>query len=428
MNKSKCICRFLFRQLILLLGGAIVGLAALLAAFCVPTGPMRSHVYQSLPMLEREFTSSVLIENYPASMTGSFTDCLMLGNAVYTDGEHSLLERVLYVYRNERYEGDGWAPGYSLKDYLTGNPGYEVEYARYWHGYLVFLKPLLWLTNFNTIRMLAAAVQFMLAGLLVMHYSKRTEYFLSGALLVSLPFLYFFGLYSSLSLSICFYVLMAALLVQERWHETFLSKGGYLEFFLLVGMATAYFDFLTYPLVTLGYPLCVAIYLGHDSWKKNMLHMISYSLEWTVGYLGMWACKWILTDILAGGNVIADAIDTIRFRTAAAGDLSPLSGFASVLQKNLSVYQNWTFALLLLAVGFVLCYKIWKGKNIVLEGRTWAQSLTVAFVALLPFGWTFVVQNHSDEHWMYTCKMFSVSIFAVVCAIGKLIRTRQVEV
>lgn len=86
--------------------------------------------------------------------------------------------------------------------------------------------------------MLAAIVQFVLIGLLVMNYAKRGESFLGGALLVSLLFLYFFGLYFSLSLSICFYVLVAAMLIQVRWHEKFLEKGGYLEFFLLVGMAT----------------------------------------------------------------------------------------------------------------------------------------------------------------------------------------------
>lgn len=387
---------------------------------------MQNHAYQSLPMLEKEFASFALIENYPGSMTGNFTDCLMLGNAVYTNEEHSLLERVLYVYRHESSEGEGWAPGYSLKDYLTGNSGHEVEYARYWHGYLVILKPLLWLTNFNSIRMLAAIMQFVLVGLLIMNYAKRGECFLSGALLVSVPFLYFFGLYTSLSLSICFYILMTALLVQERWHEKLLKRNGYLDFFLLVGMATAYFDFLTYPLVTLGYPLCVALYLGHYSWRKNVCRLISYSTEWVIGYLGMWAYKWILTDVLTGGNIISDAISNIRFRTSTARELTPLSGFVSVLQKNLSVYLNWPFALFLLMIGFVLCYKIWKRKNVILHERTLAQSFTVALIAILPFGWTFVVQNHLDEHWMFTYKIFSVSVFAIICAAGKLMRTKSI--
>lgn len=45
----------------------------------------------------------------------------------------------------------------------------------------------------------------------------------------------------------------------------------------------------------------------------------------------------------------------------------------------------------------------------------------MVLVAILPFGWALVVQNHLDEHWMFTYKIFSVSVFAVICAVGKLI-------
>lgn len=423
-NKRNSVYRCLIRQLVLLHGGVIVGLVALLAVFCIPVESMQSHTYKSLPMLEKEFASYTIIESYLGSMTGTFTDCVMLGNAIYADKDHSLLERALYVYRLESSEGEGWAPGYSLRDFLEGKPGRELAYARYWHGYLVILKPLLWLADFNSIRMFAAILQFVLVGILIMKYAKRGENFLSVAFMVSMPFLYFFGLYASLSLSICFYILMAALLVQERWHEKLLEKGGYLEFFLLVGMATAYFDFLTYPLVTLGYPLCVALYLGNSGWKNSVRHLISYSAEWMVGYLGMWAYKWILTDVLTGGNIIADAINTIQYRTAAAQEKSPVFGYVFVLKRNLSVYVNWPFVLFILVIGFVLCFLLWKRRKDILNKGTLAQSIALALVVLLPFGWALIVQNHSYEHWMFTYKIFSISVFAGACTVGKLIRKK----
>lgn len=401
-------------------GGVVAGLAALTAVFCIPAELMQQHAYQSLTMLEKEFVEFSLIEGYQGSMTGNFTDCLMLGNAVYVSEEHSLLERVLYVYRNEKFEEESWAPGYSLRDYLAGIRGHEVGYARYWHGYLVVLKPLLWLTNFNTIRLLAAIVQSVLAGVLVARYARRGENFISGALVISFPFLYFFGLYSSLSLSICFYILAISLLAQEKWHEKFLEKGGYCEFFLIVGMATAYFDLLTYPLVTLGYPLCVALSLGNFNWKRNMCRFVTYCAEWTIGYLGMWAGKWVLTDVLTGGKIIENAVDTIRFRTGTAGSMPLFAGFISVLQKNLSVYQNWAFVLFLMAVGIILGHKFLKNKKMIWKKETTAQSLTVALVGILPFVWTLMVQNHSEEHWMFTYKIFSISAFAFFCAVGKL--------
>lgn len=142
-NIRNSVLRYPVKQIVLLHGGVIVGLAALLAVFCILVEPMQSHTYQSLPMLEKEFASFVLIEGYPGSMTGNFTDCLMIGNAIYKNEKYSLLERVIYVFRHEISEGDGWALGYSLEGYLSGSQGHEVEYARYWHGYLVILKLLL---------------------------------------------------------------------------------------------------------------------------------------------------------------------------------------------------------------------------------------------------------------------------------------------
>lgn len=158
-------------HIIVLLAGVMLGFAALLLVHLLPCAPMREHIYWSMEMIEKEFEDEVLIDGYPSTMTGNFTDCLMLEHAVYSSGQHSVLEQALLMYRSESHgtaaegEEDGWWPGHSLRDYLTGIPQpREVSYPRYWHGYLVFLKPLLLFTSFSTIRLLQAAVQLILAG------------------------------------------------------------------------------------------------------------------------------------------------------------------------------------------------------------------------------------------------------------------------
>ena len=129
-------------DILLLAGGVVAGLLLLLLVYCIPVSPMKVHIRQSLPMLEKEFSDSELLEGYPGSLTGSFTDCLMLENAIYTSDEHTTLEQILRMYRGESGTGDGWAPGNSLADYAwDARQPREVEYARYWHGYLVVLKP-----------------------------------------------------------------------------------------------------------------------------------------------------------------------------------------------------------------------------------------------------------------------------------------------
>lgn len=416
----KCI-----HSLILLILGAAVGLAALVLVFCLPVEPMREHVWQSLPMIEQEFESFTVIEGYPGTLSGNFTDCLMLEHAVYENDEHSLLNRVLYMYRGESSEGDGWAPGNSLMDYLEYIPqSREVEYARYWHGYLVFLKPLLMFTSFNSLRVLAAVAQLMLVGVLVMNYAKRGDNFLGFAFLASVPFLYFFSLYFSLSLSICFYLVVVILAAQQSLHEWLIKKDYYCEFFLIAGMATSYFDFLTYPLITLGFPLAVALYREDCGWKKALGRLAGCSAQWCAGYLGLWACKWALTDLLAGGNVIPDALNTLRFRTGVESD-SLVFGFLHVLRLNMSVYLNRPFALLAVVIGIVLLRMSWKNRKVPVQKRQWREGIVIALIALFPFGWFLVTQNHSQQHWMFTCKILSVTVFAVLCAAGKVVKARK---
>lgn len=69
----------------------------------------------------------------------------MLEHAVYNDESHSILEQILHMYRGESFYNVVarmfGIPGESLKDYLSGgNQPREVEYARYWHGYLILLE------------------------------------------------------------------------------------------------------------------------------------------------------------------------------------------------------------------------------------------------------------------------------------------------
>lgn len=419
IRKAGKIC---FRHISFLLGGAALGLAALLLVFLLPVDNMQLHVWQSMPMLEPEFESEQLLEGYPASIVGNFTDCLMLENAIYRNEEHTLLDQVLYMYRGESGTEEKWAPGYSLSDYLSGIPQpTEVEYSRYWHGYLVILKPLLHFMTFNAIRVLASAVQMILAGIVVLLCGKRGETVLGMGFLVSLPFLYFFALPYSLSLSICYYIFTVSLCIQLKMQEQLVKRGWYPMFFLLCGMASAYFDLLTYPLVTLGFPLCVCLYLDKGTWKEGLKKLVGYSAEWGIGYLGLWALKWGLTDLMAGGRTVADALDTILTRTGSASGQSKAAGFFTVVKQNLSAFASWSFYLLLAAI--LLCAAVYLLRN---RKRLWVGGFggsgALFAAALLPFAWWFLTQNHSQQHWLFTCKIFAVSIFALVCAVGRAAR------
>lgn len=411
----------LLKGLGILIGGGLLGTLLLWLVFLLPTETMQLHIYQSLPILESEFEESQVISGYEATLTGNFTDCLMLENAIYQSPEHSLYEQMMMMYRGESSEGSGWATGESLVRLLEGgNMAREVDYARYWHGYLVFLKPLLLFTNLQNIRMANAMLQSLLLCVFVGMCFRRGQGKLGVIFGIAQCFLYPFTMYFSLSLSICYYLLMVAVLVQITWHETFRKRVWYPYFFLIAGMCTSYFDFLTYPLVTLGFPLGILFVLSEENWKQQIKQMAGYSLLWGVGYLGMWAQKWLITDITLQTGTIKDALLTLGERTGTVSEVSALQGYFQVLQENLGHFGNKAFLFLLcgtaawLTMGFIR-NKI-KRKAIHQKPITGiTEAIPFIILSLFPFGWFLVTQNHSMEHGIFTCKIISISVFAFFC-------------
>lgn len=417
--KGKTIFVTAMRDAGLIAAGAVLGLIALLLVHLLPTDPMREHVYWSLEMIEKEFEDEILVEGYTATLTGSFTDCLMLEHAIYESEEHGVLEQTLKMYRSESCaEQDGWEPGRSLKDYLERIPqAQEVEYSRYWHGYLLALKPLLFLTTFNTIRLLNSAVQLFLAGCVAIGFCKKKAYLPAKFFLLSLPFLFFVSTYASLSLSICYYVMTIALLIQLKYDECFDRKGIYGEFFLITGMAACYFDFLTYPVITLVYPLCVYLYFHGRTLGGNIRKMFDYSVRWFCGYIGLWAAKWLLTDLLTGSSTVRDALYNLVVRTGSAEGYSRLQGFAHVILENMKVYGNWCYAMLVVVILILLAVEMVRSRG---RRKSFRQGVPYILLALYPFAWFFVTENHSEQHWQFTCRILAGSVFAILAGAAKV--------
>ena len=84
--------KILRNNITILICAPIFGLLLLLLVQQLPTEPMRQHVYWSMDMIEQEFTDELVVDGYRSTLTGNFTDCLMLEHAIYNNPEHSSLE------------------------------------------------------------------------------------------------------------------------------------------------------------------------------------------------------------------------------------------------------------------------------------------------------------------------------------------------
>jgi len=411
------------KSILILLCSPILGALLLWCVHLLPTEPMYDHLYWAEESIHQEIGNEVQVTGYSASLAGSFTDCLMLEHAIYHNPEHSAFSQAMHMYRAESYydekDPSAWWPGVSLLDYLNKAPAArEVEYSRYWHGYLVVLKPLLMVTSLNAIRLFNAGAELLLLGLTLILISRRVDEKLALAFVASIPFMYFFGMYFSLSLSICFYLTTVSLVLMLFLKEYLEKDYRYCLFFLSLGIATAYFDFLTYPLVVLGFPLIVYGYMHFRKDRWDFLQVIILSGFWGLGYVFMWGSKWVITDLMFGDGILKNAMMTIFTRTASAGE-NRILGLIWVVKNNMEPFMNWGYVLFGIFLLLILfCVFIHNRKNVHFKNSGYLPVFLM--IALMPMVWFFFAENHSAEHWMFTCKIMSVTVFAILAGIAKM--------
>lgn len=394
-----------------LLLSILAGILLMTCVYILPTGRMLTQADRSLPIFENEGTSFCWAPEEKSARLDGFTDAIMLQTAVYVQDENPMKAAM----RNDRMEfSEGKLdPAGSLKQYVYGNrSGYVVDYARYWHGYLLFLKPLLLFFSLSDIRMMNAALQLILAaGVLLLAFRKRG---LRLALPMGLALLVLNPVSTALSMqfSSIYYLTLLGLLIMlltESWDRSW----GYLVF-LFLGIGTAFFDFLTYPACAVGTCLALQALMSRADGKTRLLKTVGSGAAWAFGYGGMWSGKWLAASLITGNSVMRDAVEQAQYRsggevTAAEGGVS--ATFGAVLGRNLGVLANPAAAVIVLTLlGLLVWLLATKRCRFALE-RASLPSLAVAFA--VPFVWYFLLRNHSLVHCWMTYRNLSAAVFAL---------------
>ena len=394
-----------------LLLSILAGILLITCVYILPTGRMLTQADRSLPVFENEGTSFCWAPEERSARLDGFTDAIMLQTAVYVRDENPMKAAM----RNDRMEfSEGKLdPAGSLKQYVYGNrSGYVVSYARYWHGYLLFLKPLLLFFSLSDIRMMNAAFQLILAaGVLLLAFRKRG---LRLALPMGLALLVINPVSTALSMqfSSIYYLTLLGLLIMlltESWDRSW----GYLVF-LFLGIGTAFFDFLTYPACAVGTCLALQALMSRADGKTRLLKTVGSGAAWAFGYGGMWSGKWLAASLITGNSVMRDAVEQAQYRsggevTAAEGGVN--ATFGAVLGRNLGVLANPAAAVIVLALlGLLVWLLVTKRCRFALE-RASLPSLAIAFA--VPFVWYFLLRNHSLVHCWMAYRNLSAAVFAL---------------
>ena len=387
----------------------VVCTALMVAVHTIPLAAISAQLERSLATLEQEGMYPMRHTPLGGARLDNFTDCYMLNVAACADASRP----VDAAMRNYRYRGiDDDMVLCTRMAMQRPLPADVFEYGKYWHGYQVTLRPLLTVLDYGGVRKLNSWLLGVLLVAVVALMWRRLGAGVAASLVVALLMAHCAVVPWSLQFSTCHYVMLVAVCVLLSWRWLTRSWRRLVPAFFGIGAMTAFLDFFTTPIITLGVPLAVAMMLMGKH-RRPMMVMACIAAAWAVGYALMWASKWGMASVLAGYNPLAEAADSIQTHSLGTDGLTVgqmwLQSLRGWFAPTVSTVCQVSF-LILLALAAVLAPR---GRR-AFTCNTWLLA-----VAALPLLWYVVATHHSFTHSLITWRMFEVTWFAMICFLLK---------
>lgn len=401
-----------------IVSAVIVGTCLMILAYCIPLAPIRNNARESIPIYQNEADKWFWATGLGYTRIDNYTDSIMINEAAFL-GTGSVIKDAMHNPHVE-YNGVNSRSLFMIRAISADDlkDATVVNYPRYWHGYQIFLKPLLIFFNMQEVRIMNLLLQSFLLLLVLrgienaLGFKYVIAYFL--AMIVISPI----STALNMQNASIYYIMLISSLVLLHLKQERLSDTSW-KVFLWTGIATAYFDFLTYPVVGIGVPLILCLCLIPDKGTIAMVKTaLTDSVSWGLGYALMWSGKWGIAYALTGDNVIMDGVANVAKRTQSDyGNLTDIS-FPFVVKSNFAFLKNGVFLataiLIILTIAVLLLLKC-------VRFEYNSRIIPIIIVSLYPFLWYRIVANHSIIHAWMTYRNLVVTIFGILMSLCLLL-------
>lgn len=230
----------------------------------------------------------------------------------------------------------------------------------------------------------------------------------------------------SFQFSTMYYITGGSSIYLLHHQKKVLFQQNSIYFFTLIGILTAYFDFLTYPLVSYGIPMILYLLLLNQlnqlSKKSICIYKImANGIGWSIGYGGMYIGKWLISWILTGYNTWADATmeaaNRMSMQKIDSGTITNIPLW-KVITNNFNVILHDPIFVILMIILITSIVSIYKSS---LEASSYQHTylqFALAIISVTPFIWYIVLSNHSYIHCWFTYRELSIFIFAIGCILA----------
>ena len=390
----------------------------LLGACALPGDSVLNHVYQSSFTIQREGLYPEYF-GFKLFQMDNYTDTVMLFEAAAMSERDPLTAAMTATtYNVDNYETMADDLQFYCEQRLGLATGAEntnppeltpFSYARYWHGYLIWLRPLLCIMPITGVRVVQYLVLFALFAAVLVLLRRRCGLRAAVWFAVSQLLVTFFWVPHQIQYFTCFAIAYAGCvwaLARPRRSDA-LCLG-----LVALGVATAFCDLLVTPILTLGLPLACWLLEPQQRLRaggRQCALVFGSCLCWGTGYGVAWALKWVLAGLVTGQNIIADAVHQIGVRTAADTWHGMELTWSNIIQFVYSALADrglfWPLVLLAVVLVAVFCLSV---RSRVALGR----AAPLALAAVLPLVWFAALRTHSIQHGWFTWRALGLTLFA----------------
>ena len=385
----------------------------LITVFAIPTSAIKNNIVESAKQIQKEGLWFQPLGFYLFQID-NMTDCLMMNINASANSDNPIRSSMIVNYSQPYEYGDTGT--YLKMDETTldiaENGANEStifsDYARYWHGYQVVLRPLLYIFNYNQIRILNYITFFILLSITLLLLYKRLNIIFALTFAATLVLSNIMIVPLAIQFSTCFYIAFIGMILILYRKKTIDSKQSAILFFS-IGAFTSYMDFLTTPILTLGFPLVVLVAI--DKEKERLKTLFTQSFIWLLGYASIWSSKWLIGWILTGENIIDTAMACAQQRVG-----------NTIVFGGVEMYMNQFFDIILTKISNII-YPIYITIGIVIallilyfyKNRDKVKKFNwLVIISLMPIVWFIVMKNHSLQHIFFTWRDYMLTLWCML--------------
>lgn len=402
----------------LLLTGLIVGVAI------IPRERIKTNMLESAEYMCESPTQWLLTDWIHASQIDHYADCITLSIAYELDESRPLQSAMTTSFYGYQTTAMNTMLLESVRDDLSAT----TEYLRYWHGSAAAMRLLHLFWNIKTIYMfhaiLMAAVSLILIILLFKNgFREEAVAYVLAMIIVSIWYVplcleYTYTFICMMVSAIIGFIL--ALKHKDQWLGLF---------FMITGMVTVYFDFLTTETLTLLIPLLLILRVwSRQGREEKWVYSLKFGIAWSAGYLGMWMMKWLTASIVLGENVMPYVTGHVSERISGTVNGYQMTGntYIDTLLLNLRNLFPYEYglsgAVLVMVFVFVLIViPVVAGRVRLKEKVSCSNVALFVIIGLIPYVRFLVLHNHSYIHNFFTYRAQAATVMAICFVILELI-------